>query len=107
MKLITLLRAHPARPVQAFREALAGPYAAAVSSAGPRRHEQMTPVDAGVVHAFDAADEIWFPTAAAALGYLRSEVGHAAARALGGLALGTERVIVRPHLVFGPRQPEA
>lgn len=104
VKLITILRTHPARSPAAFLEAFTGPYAQAVARTGPSRHEQLVPVDA-LEAAVDAVDEIWFASPRDAIRHLGSAAGDEAARELGGLALGCERVIVRPRLVFGPRLP--
>ena len=104
VKLITLLRAHPARPREALLEALSGPYAEAVASLRPLRHEQLLALPDGV-HAFDAADEVWFADAEAALAHVNSTAGDDAGGNLAGYVLGRERLIARPVLVAGPRLP--
>jgi uncharacterized protein (TIGR02118 family) len=104
VKLITLLRAHPARSREAFLDALTGPYAEAVSSLLPLRHEQLVALPDGAP-AFDAADEIWFADADAALAYVNSAAGDDAGSSLAGYVLGRERLIARPVLIAGPRLP--
>jgi uncharacterized protein (TIGR02118 family) len=104
VKLITLLRAHPARSRESFIDALVGPYAEAVAGLQPLRHEQLIAIRDGI-QAFDAADEIWFANANAALAYVNSAAGDYAGSNLAGFVLGRERVIARPVLIAGPRLP--
>ena len=104
VKLLTLMRAHPARPREAFLEALRGPYAAAIAALRPLRHEQLVAFGEGA--AFDASDEIWFPDAEAALDHVNSSAGDDAFQHLAGLVLGRERVIARPVRIAGPALPE-
>lgn len=104
VKLVTLLRAHPARSREAFLEAFTGPYAEAIAALAPLRHEQLVALP-GPVQAFDAADEIWFGTADEAYAHVNSKAGDEAAAELAGFALGRERLIARPVLMAGPRLP--
>jgi hypothetical protein len=104
VKLIVLLRGHPARSREAFLEALTGPYSEAVARLGPLRHEQLISLPDGI-QAFDAADEIWFADAEAALAHLNSGAADDAAMTLAGFAMGRERLIAAPVLVAGPRLP--
>ena len=103
VKLITLLRLAPNSPEAALSEALTGPYAAAVSKAGALRHEALiTLPDRARRPPFSvqAIDMLWFATPEDALAWTRTEAAYRAAWHLSGVALGTERLIARPHRVL-------
>lgn len=103
VKLITLLRRAPNSPETALSDALTGPYAAAVSKAGALRHEALiTLPDRARRPPFSvqAIDMLWFATPEDALAWTRTEAAYRAAWHLSGVALGTERLIARPHRVL-------
>jgi uncharacterized protein (TIGR02118 family) len=103
VKLITLLRRAPNAPETALAEALAGPYAAAVSEAGALRHEALiTLADRSGRPPFSvqAIDMLWFATPADALAWTSSDAAYRAAWHLSGVAFGAERLIARPHRVI-------
>lgn len=102
VKLLTFLRARDA-PAQ-LAAALAGPYAAAVASARPLRHEQL--IGLPEAHgpgrepaACDAVDVLWFADPDAALTALLGPLAEHAGLALAGAAFGSERLLARPNRV--------
>jgi hypothetical protein len=104
VKLISLVRHSPISSPEALLGALRGPYADAVAAAaGPRRHELL--VTSPRAHAgrypvvCDAIDEVWFDSPDAALEFVTGDAGVTAWLTLAGLALGTERLVARPHRV--------
>jgi len=100
VKLITLLRAHPAASPAELADVLAGPYAQAVAAARPLRHEQLITIPEA--HAgdrpacCDAVDELWFADPAGALDALRGPLSQEPGWILAGRAFGSERLIARP-----------
>jgi hypothetical protein len=100
VKLITLLRTHPAATVDALVETLGGAYADAAAAAAPLRHEQLiTDHEAHVGDrpaCCDAVDLLWFASPAAALDALTGPLSDAAGWILAGLAFGAERLIAHP-----------
>ena len=105
VRLLTFLRANPARGRQALLRAFQGPYAEVVAAAGPLRHEQLVvlPEAHGVeaAPACDAVDTIWFPSLDGAHAWLASPACAEAALHLAGWAFGTERALVDPVTVVG------
>jgi hypothetical protein len=101
-KLITLLRQAPGTPVNALGGALAGPYAAVVSSASGGRHEVLITLpdrDGRPPFSFQAVDMIWFASPRDALAWVTSDAAAQAAWHLAGLAMGTERLVATPHKI--------
>ena len=100
VKLMALLRAHPASTPEALTDLLAGPYAEAVRVAEPLRHEQLiTQAEwhrGDLPACCDAVDILWFAgpdqALAAATGPLADEAGWL----LAGVAFGAERLIAAP-----------
>jgi uncharacterized protein (TIGR02118 family) len=102
VKLITLFRRAPNAAEGALSGALTGPYAAAVAGAGPLRHEVLITVpDRADRPPFgvQAIDLLWFATSQDAVAWTASEAAHHAAWNLAGVAVGSERLIARPHRV--------
>ena len=101
-KLITLLRRAPNAPEPALAEALMGPYALAVTEAGPLRHEALVTLADRAAHppfCVQAIDMLWFPSPEDALAWTGSEAAYRAAWHLAGVAFGAERLIARPNRV--------
>jgi uncharacterized protein (TIGR02118 family) len=101
VKLITLLRAHPASTREALLDALAGPYAEAVAEdVRPLRHEQLITLPEAHVgdlpNCCDAVDLLWFPDAMEALAALRGPLAERPGWILAGRAFGSERLIAKP-----------
>jgi len=109
VKLLTFLRRHPASEPGALVDVLAGPYAEAVASARPVRHEQLVVLREaradGPPPACEAVDVLWFPTPDRALGFLTSDAAAAAGATLAGVSFGSERLLASPLVVVGPPAP--
>ena len=102
VKLISLLRRSPTAPPEAFRDALSGPYAQAVQTVAPLRHELLLTLpdrQGRPPFAAQAIDIIWFGAPEDALAWTRSEAAYRAAWTLAGVAFGSERLIARPNRV--------
>jgi uncharacterized protein (TIGR02118 family) len=103
VRLLTFVRANPARPRAALLDALGGPYADAVGRGGPLRHEQFVTLpeahEGEAAPACDALDAIWFGSVEAALAWTVSDAAEAAALELAGWAFGSERALVRPLVI--------
>jgi len=102
VKLITLLRQAPNASLRALEDALTGPYAAAVAQVRPLRHEALVTLpdrEGRPPFSVGAVDILWFAQPADALRWVDSDTAHAAAWHLAGVALGSERMIARPHKV--------
>jgi uncharacterized protein (TIGR02118 family) len=100
VRLLTFLRANPARGRQAMLRAFQGAYAEAVAATGPLRYEQFVVLPEAhggeAAPACDAVDAIWFGSAVEARAWLASGEGAAAALCLAGWVFGTERALVEP-----------
>jgi uncharacterized protein (TIGR02118 family) len=102
VKLITLFRRAPNTPEAALAATLMGPYANAVEGTGPQRHEALISIPDRVGRppfSVQAIDILWFATPEDATGWTTSEAAYQAAWQLAGVALGTERLVARPHRV--------
>ena len=102
VKLISLFRRSPTAPPEAFRDALSGPYAQAVQTVAPLRHELLLTLpdrQGRPPFALQAIDIIWFGAPEDALAWTRSDAAYRAAWTLAGVAFGSERLIARPHRV--------
>jgi uncharacterized protein (TIGR02118 family) len=99
LKLLTFLVADPNAGATALAEELAGSYREAVREAQPLRHEQLLVIpgshDGRIAPFADAVDILWFPSAAAALGFVTGEAGFAGGYALAGRAAGAQRLLAR------------
>lgn len=102
VRLLNLVRRHPAVEDEELWSALVGPYAEAVSG-GTLRHELLRPVASDATgrerNAYDVVDELAFGSAAAAMAWLRSPEGTAASLVLAGLVAGQTRFLGREHRV--------
>jgi len=100
VKLITLLRAHPAATVGELVNTLGGAYAEAATEAGPLRHEQLITIPEAHVGdrapCCDAIDLLWFADATDALDAVRGPLAQLPGWVLAGRAFGSERLIARP-----------
>lgn len=98
VRLMTLMRANPATGEGPLRDALRGPYRAAVARTRPVSHElyatthQQRSTDPPPV--FDAIDSIFFVDREAARRYVTGPHCLAAALSLAGLVFGRERALV-------------
>jgi uncharacterized protein (TIGR02118 family) len=105
VRLLTFLRANPARGRRALLDAFQGPYADAVAATGPLGHEQFVVLPEAhggeAAPACDAVDGIWFGSVAQARGWLASPESAAAALHLAGWAFGAERALVDPVTIVG------
>lgn len=102
VKLITLLRRAANAPVRALAQALTGPYASAVASAGAMRHEVLITLpdrEGRPSFAVQAVDVLWFGDPKDALAWIGSDTAAAAAWCLSGVAFGAERLIARPQKI--------
>jgi len=102
VKLITLLRRAPNISAARLAQALIGPYAGAVASAHPLRHEVLLTLpdrEGRPAFAFQAIDIVWFSGPDDALAWTRSEAADRAAWQLAGVVVGSERLIARPNRV--------
>ncbi|MGH7764351.1 MAG: EthD domain-containing protein [Candidatus Dormibacteraceae bacterium] len=102
VKLITLIRQAPNASLTNLVHTLTGPYAHAVAEVAPLRHEVITALpdrDGQPAFAVQAIDMVWFAGPEEALAWIASELASRAAWNLAGVALGTERLIARPHRV--------
>lgn len=100
VKLITLLRTHPASTRERMIETLLGPYVEAASEARPQRHEllitQPEEHEPGLPPCCDAIDLLWFSSPDEALEALRAVLSDRAGWLLAGIAFGTERLLAKP-----------
>ena len=105
VRLLTFLRANPARGRRALLDALRGPYAEAIAATRPLGHEQLVVLPRAhggeVAPACDAVDAIWFGSVAEARAWLASEECAAAALHLAGWTFGSERALVDPVTIVG------
>ena len=102
VKLITLFRRAANASSRELSDAMTGAYSREVRRAGALRHEALItlPDRAGrPSFAIQAADMLWFRDPRDALAWIGSETETAAAWHLAGLALGSERLIARPHKI--------
>jgi uncharacterized protein (TIGR02118 family) len=102
VKLITLLRRSPTAAEGSLREALTGPYAAAVAGRGPIRHEALITLPDRIGQppfSVQAIDILWFVTPQEAMTWTSSDAAYRAAWHLAGSAAGSERLIARPNRV--------
>lgn len=100
VKLITLMRAHPASNPERLVDTLLGPYAEAAAEARPQRHEvlvtQPEEHEPGLPPCCDAIDLLWFASPVDALEALRTVLSQRAGWLLAGVAFGAERLVARP-----------
>jgi hypothetical protein len=103
VRLVTLLRVHPARERKELFDALTGPYAEAVHATTAGHHEQLHRVDVERPEpiACDATTSVVFPTVDEALAWAASDDALRVQLTLAGLAFGSERLLARPHVVLG------
>lgn len=97
VKLITLLRVHPAADESQLISTLRGPRAEAVRKQRPSRHDLLWPISSAhsgdrTPTAAEAVEVIWFDDLAAALVFIESDAGWP----LAGKALGLAELIARP-----------
>lgn len=100
VKLMTLMRAHPASTRERLLDTLLGPYVEAAADARPQRHEllisQPEEHEPGRPPCCDAIDLLWFASADEALERLRTVLSGRAGWLLAGVAFGTERLLAQP-----------
>lgn len=100
VKLITLMRAHPAASRERLIDTLLGPYREAAADARPQRHEVLVVEpeehEPGLPPCCDAIDLLWFASPEEALEALRTVLSGRAGWLLAGIAFGSERLIARP-----------
>lgn len=102
VKLITMLRRAPGASVQALADALTGPYSAAVARSVHGRHEVLVALpdrEDRPPFGVQAIDLLWFAAPRDALAWIGSDAAADAAWHLAGAALGSERLIARPHKI--------
>jgi len=102
VKLITLLRRAPTADEGSLREAVTGPYAAAIAGGGAVRHEALITLPDRIGRppfSVQAVDILWFAGPREALEWTASGAAYRAAWHLAGLASGTDRLIARPNRV--------
>ncbi len=102
VKLITMLRRAAGASAQALADAITGPYSAAVTGSVHGRHEVLVTLpdrEGRPPFGVQAIDLLWFAAPRDALVWLASDSAAEAAWHLAGAALGSARLIARPHKV--------